>query len=151
MTVRAQQVSRSLSFVDVLRFAFTYWARQRMRFTLILALVVAAALVQTLLPNALSALLGSLRLAEGKQAVLLRLGVFLAMYIGQTVLASSSWMIYNRFETRVFKAVVDDAFAHIYRLPEYFFANTFTGAIVSKINRARTKIETFEDQIILGM
>ena len=151
MTVRTQQESRGLSFVDVLRFAFTYWVRQRGRFALILALVVAAALVQTLLPNALSALLGSLRLGEGKQTVLLRLGVFLGMYLGQAVLASLSWMTYNRFETSIFKAVVDDAFAHIYRLPEYFFANTFTGAIVSKINRARTKIETFEDQIILGM
>jgi ATP-binding cassette subfamily B protein len=116
-----------------------------------LALVIAAALVETLLPNALAALLGSVRLAEGKQTVLLRLGVFLGTYLGNAALASSSWMIYNRFETRVFKALVDDAFSHIHRLPEQFFANTFTGAIVSKINRARTKIETFEDQIILGL
>src|ERR1044071_1188864 len=32
MTVRAQQEGRGLSFVDVLRFALTYWARQRSRF-----------------------------------------------------------------------------------------------------------------------
>ncbi len=45
--------------------------------------------------------------------------------------------------------MVDDAFAHVYRLSEHYFANTFTGSIVSKINRARQKIETFEDQILV--
>ena len=44
---------------------------------------------------------------------------------------------------------MDDAFAHVQTLSEHFFVNTFTGAIVSKINRARQKIESFEDQILI--
>ena len=38
---------------------------------------------------------------------------------------------------------------HVYLLPERFFVNTFTGSIISKINRARNKIEVFEDQILV--
>ena len=151
MTLTAQHENRDLSFFDVLRFVYSYWSRQWGRFGLILMLVIAAALVQTLLPTALSGFLGAVRLQEGQQEVLLRLAVFLGMYLAQAALSSTSWMIYNRFETTLFKALVDDAFTHIYRLPERYFANNFTGAIVSKINRARTRVETFEDQVILGM
>lgn len=35
------------------------------------------------------------------------------------------------------------------RLSEHFFANTFTGSIISKITRARRQIEVFEDQILV--
>jgi ATP-binding cassette subfamily B protein len=44
---------------------------------------------------------------------------------------------------------MDDAFAHVQTLSEHFFVNTFTGAIVSKISRARQKIESFEDQVLI--
>ena len=138
-----------LSFTDVLRFAAGYWRRQPGKLSVILSLIVTAAFIETYIPNALSNFLGAIREQKSHDAILFDLFIFLGAYVAQALIFCISYLCYNSFETHVFKAVVDDAFAHIYKLPEQFFANTFTGAIISKINRARTKIETFEDQVIL--
>ena len=140
---------RPLSSFDVRRVPARYWARQPGKLAAIVAMLVAAALIETYLPTALSAFLGAVRQTAGQREVLLRLSVFLGAYVIQAAVFSLSYILYNSFETLLFKAVLDDAFTHIHRLPEQFFANTFTGAIISKINRARTKIETFEDEVIL--
>ncbi len=142
-------MKKPISFIDVLRFAAGYWRRQPGKLTVILILLVSAAFIETYIPSALSNFLGAIRQESGHDAIVLTLGIFLAAYFSQAILFQVSYMIYNCFETKLFKAVVDDAFTHIYKLPEQFFASTFTGAIISKINRARTKIETFEDQILL--
>ncbi len=143
--------SKPLSFFDVLRFAAGYWVRQPRKLTLILALLVTAAyfIGDDMYPTPYSAFLGSVRQEEGQSAILYRLGIFLGAYLTQALLFSSVYVFYNVFETHIFKALIDDAFAHVYRLPEHFFVNTFTGSIISKINRARQKIEVFEDQVIL--
>jgi ATP-binding cassette subfamily B protein len=141
--------SNQLSFLDVLAFAAGYWRQQRWRLAVILAMFVAAALLETYLPTALSNFLAAIRLGQGKTAILGALAVFLGVYSVQMVLFGISFIIYNVFETTIFKSLLDDAFAHVQLLSEHFFVNTFTGAIVSKISRARQKIETFEDQILI--
>ncbi|HEY4341023.1 MAG TPA: ABC transporter ATP-binding protein [Steroidobacteraceae bacterium] len=141
--------SDQLSFFDVLAFAAGYWRQQRGRLCLILSMFVAAALLETYLPTALSNFLAAIRLGLGEGAILGALAVFLGVYFLQMVLFGVSFIFYNVFETAIFKSLLDDALAHVQRLSEHFFVNTFTGAIVSKISRARQKIETFEDQILI--
>jgi ATP-binding cassette subfamily B protein len=141
--------SNLLSFFNVLAFAAGYWRQQRWRLAVILSLFVAAALLETYLPTALSNFLAAIRLGQGKTAILSALAVFLGVYCLQMVLFGVSLIVYNVFETAIFKSLLDDAFAHVQRLSEHFFVNTFSGAIVSKISRARQKIETFEDQILI--
>jgi ATP-binding cassette subfamily B protein len=133
----------------VLRFAARYWRAQRGKLTVILAMFISAALLETYLPTALSNFLGAIRLGQGQPAVLATLTVFLGVYFLQMVLFGAAFIVYNLFETAIFKSLMDDAFAHVQSLSEHFFVNTFTGAIVSKISRARQKIETFEDQILI--
>jgi ATP-binding cassette subfamily B protein len=140
---------KGLSFLDVLGFAAGYWREQGGRLAVILLLFVASALLETYLPTALANFLQAIRLGTGRPAILGALGVFLGVYFLQTALFGVSIIIYNTFETAVFKALMDDAFAHVQTLTEHFFVNTFTGAIVSKISRARQKIEVFEDQILI--
>jgi ATP-binding cassette subfamily B protein len=142
-------MSAALSFLDVLRFAAGYWRKQPVRLATILGLFVAAALLETYLPTALSNFLAAIRLGAGKSAIVRALCVFLGIYFLQMVLFGIAFLSYNRFETAIFKALMDDAFAHVQTLSEHFFVNTFTGAIVSKISRARQKIEIFEDQILI--
>lgn len=142
-------MTRVLSFFDVLRFAARYWLAQRGRLAAILCMFISAALLETYLPTALSNFLGAIRLGAGRHAILVALSVFLGIYFIQMVLFGFAFLIYNLFETAIFKALMDDAFAHVQTLSEHFFVNTFTGAIVSKISRARQKIETFEDQILI--
>jgi ATP-binding cassette subfamily B protein len=81
--------------------------------------------------------------------VYLYLGVFVGVYFLHVTLRCLAFRFYNFFETQIFKDLLDDAFAHVHRLSEAFFINTFTGSIISKITRARTRIETFEDQLFL--
>lgn len=143
------KTGKTVSFFEVLRFAAGYWRRQPRRLGFILALLICAAAIETYLPTALSTFLGAIRQHDGQDNIIYRLVIFLIAYLIQAALFSVTYILYNIFETHIFKAVIDDAFAHVYRLPEHFFVNTFTGSIVSKINRGRQKIESFEDQIIL--
>jgi ATP-binding cassette, subfamily B, bacterial len=140
---------RGTSFLDVLGFAAHYWREQSGKLSVILFLFVSAALLETYLPTALSNFLEAIRLGEGKRAVLRTLAVFLGVYFLQMVLFGVAFVVYNVFETAIFKSLMDDAFAHVQTLSEHFFVNTFTGAIVSKISRARQKIESFEDQVLI--
>jgi ATP-binding cassette subfamily B protein len=142
-------LSRGLSFFDVLRFTAGYWRTQRGRLAAILCMFISAAALETYLPTALANFLGAIRVAAGKPAILVALCVFLGVYFVQMVLFGFAFLIYNRFETAIFKALMDDAFAHVQTLSEHFFVNTFTGAIVSKISRARQKIESFEDLVLI--
>lgn len=138
-----------LSFSDVLKFSASYWIRQPKKFILILLGILIAAFLETYLPSALALFLTAIQHTQGKHIVTYYLSIFLGTYFLQAVLYSIVYLIYNSFETTIFKSVVDDTFEHIYQLPEKFFANTFTGSIVSKINRARQKIEVFQDQILI--
>lgn len=139
---------QKLSFLDVVRFASRYWIKQPFLLFVILAGFLTAALIETYLPTALEALLTAIRHQETHQKILYVLAIFLGAYLSQAVLFSLIYLVYNFFENKIFKALVDDVFSHVYLLPEHFFANTFTGSIISKIYRARQKIEVFEDQIL---
>lgn len=139
---------QKFSFLDVLQFSANYWFRQPKKFFFIILGLLLAAVLEAYLPNALASFLTTIRLNQDKGTILYYLGIFLGIYLTQALLFSVVYLIYNSFETNIFKSLVDDVFTHIYFLPEKFFANTFTGSIVSKINRARQKIEIFEDQII---
>ncbi len=145
-----QKISKpSLSFLDVVRFAAGYWVQQPKKLAIILFGLLTAALFETYLPTALSAFLAAIREHADKTIILYRLGIFLGTYFIQATLCGVMYLVYNSFETALFTSLVNDVFAHIYRLPEKFFANTFTGSIISKVNRARQKIEVFEDQILV--
>jgi ATP-binding cassette subfamily B protein len=133
----------------VVRFAAGYWKQQPVNLTIILALFVSAAFIETYLPTALSNFLVAIREQAGKEAIIRDLAVFLIVYALQTTLFALTFVFYNSFETKIFKSLMDDAFQHIFRLPEHFFVNTFSGSIISKINRARQKIEAFEDHIFI--
>jgi len=141
--------TKTLSFFDVLAFAAGYWRQQRGKLCVILFLFIAAALLETYLPTALANFLGAIRLGGGRSAILQALSVFLGVYFLQMVLFGIAFVVYNAFETAIFKSLMDDAFTRVQSLSEHFFVNTFTGAIVSKISRARQKIESFEDQILI--
>lgn len=140
---------KALSFLDVLRFAAGYWIRQPKKLTLILLMILTASLFEVYLPSALSSFLGAIRQQSDKAWVLSRLEIFIGVYLAQSLLFSLTYLIYNSFETTIFKALIDDAFVHVQRLSERFFVNTFAGSIISKINRARHQMEIFEDQILV--
>ena len=140
-----------LSFLDVLRFASGYWFRQPAKLAAILILFTVSAGLESYLPTALSLFLAAVRAQASHGIVLARLLVFIGIYLTQALLYLTSFLVYNRFETKTFQALMDDAFRHVQRLSEHFFVNTFTGSIISKINRARSKIEVFEDRLLIDL
>lgn len=143
------EMKAELTFLDVLRFAAGYWRRQKGRLCFVISAFVVAGLLDAYLPTLLAQFLSNIRQQMGKDVIVFSLSVFLGVFFLKTLIFTSNFLIYNSFETKLFKMLVDDVFKHLYRLPERYFANTFTGSIVSKISRARTKIETFEDVIII--
>jgi ATP-binding cassette subfamily B protein len=140
---------KPLTFFSVLRFAAHYWQQQPRKLALIISLLAAASFIETYLPSALSDFLKAIRLHTGEASVFRYLTIFLGAYLAQESFFAITFLIYNNFETRIFKALIDDVFTHVYGLPEKFFVSTFTGSIISKIHRAREKIEVFEDQVLL--
>ena len=149
MSISEKSNKSALSFVDVLQFSANYWIQQPKKLSFILTILLLAALLETYLPNALAAFLTAIQYHQDKAAILWRLSIFLGTFLIQALCFSIAYLVYNAFETNLFKSLVDDVFTHVYRLPENYFANTFTGSIVSKINRARRQIEVFEDQILI--
>lgn len=141
--------SRPVSFFNVLSFAARYWMQQPRTLIFIVLTTLLAAILETCLPGALSHFLDAIHAHKNHVSILHALGLFLGIYLAQTMLFGVTNIVYNAFETKLFKSVVDAIYTHVLRLPETFFANTFTGSIVSKINRARQRIEVFEDQILL--
>ncbi len=142
---------RGYTFKDVFGFAVPYWLKQPRRFSIILVMIAIAAFLETSLPTALSGFFESIRVNEGRDSILWRLSIFLATYFAYTLLNNWMYRIYNVFENITFNRVLNDAFAHVEKLSEQFFVNTFTGSIITTIKRGRDRIETFEDQIILQM
>jgi ATP-binding cassette subfamily B protein len=142
---------KSLSFFDVLRFVHGYWLRQPVKLVAILLLFTASAGLETYLPTALSRFLAAIKHDSPHDLILGRLATFVGIYLAQAILYGVTFLIYNLFETRTFQAVIDDTFRHVHRLPEHFFVNTFAGSIISSINRARTKIEAFEDRLLIDI
>lgn len=141
--------NKTLSFMDVVRFAATYWLKQPCKWIVILLMVLSAALVEAYLPTALAAFLKTIRVNNAHPIILHYLLIFIGLYFTQAMLLGVAYLLYNIFETRLFKSLIDDAYSHIQRLPEQFFVNTFTGSIISKMSRARYQIEVFEDQILV--
>jgi len=145
-------VSRqTLSFFDVLRFAAGYWFRQPLKLACILFFSAVSAGLETYLPTALSRFLEVLRQNGGRDLIIERLVIFLGIYLVTPVIFMLNFLIYNAFETKTFQALMDDAFRHVHRLSEHFFVNTFAGSIISKFNRARSKIEVFEDRLLIDL
>lgn len=145
----SSKTKKIISFLDVLRLAAGYWLRQPKTLALILLMILVAALLETWLPNALALFLASIREQGDKAYILYRLEIFLGVYLAQALLVSLAYLLYNSFETQLFKSLLDDVYRHVHRLPENFFVRTFTGSIISKISRARHQIEVFEDQILM--
>ena len=141
----------ALRFRDVLAFVAGYWRRQPVRIGIVLAMLIAAALLEANLPNMLAELLASIRTQQSHDRILACLFWFIGNYLAVTVLNGTSLLIYNVFEAKIFKLVLDDAFEHVQRLSERFSINTFAGSIISKISRGRSQLETFQDQFTLNI
>jgi ATP-binding cassette subfamily B protein len=142
---------KTLSFLDVLRFVAGYWRNQPAKFATILLLLAVSAGLEAFLPTALSRFLAAARQGAAHSVIIAALAVFLGIYLVQAVLYGATFFLYNNFETRTFQTVMDDVFRHVHRLSEHFFVNTFAGSIISRINRARNRIETFEDRLLVDL
>lgn len=143
--------NKSLSFLDVLRFVARYWFRQPAKFIAILGLLGFSAGLETYLPTALARFLAAVKEDAAHPIIIGRLEVFVGIYLTQAILYGVTFLIYNQFETKTFQVLMDDAFRHVHRLSEHFFVNTFAGSIISRINRARSRIESFEDRILIDI
>lgn len=138
---------QKISFFDVFRFVAHYWLKQPVKLFSFTVLFALAAFAETALPSALSVFLAAIREQAQAPQILWTLGVFIGLHLLHLLFIASGFLAYNDFETRVFKDLMNDAFAHVHRLSEQFFSNNFTGSIISKITRARARIEAFEDHV----
>ncbi len=74
------KLTKKYSFLDVLKFAASYWIRQPKKLTFILIALLIAALLETYLPNALAAFLSAIQHHQDHTVILHQLGIFLGTY-----------------------------------------------------------------------
>jgi len=141
--------THEIRFRDVVAFAAGFWRRQPVRLACVCGLFITGAIIETNMPNALSAFLGAIRKQQATDIIIFYLAIFIANFFVHVMLRNSAYRVYNRFETVVFKNLVDDVFVHVHQMSDQFLINTFAGSIISRITRARSRIETFQDQLFL--
>src|SRR5258708_2246721 len=106
MTADQITTKQSLTFLDVLKFAAGYWFRQPKKFFFILVVLLVAAFLETYLPSALAAFLTAIQHHQAKVVILYQLGIFLGTYLAQALFFSFVYVVYNSFETNLFKSLV---------------------------------------------
>ena len=131
------------------RFALPRWKAEAGLLLPVAALLTLGSCLEIALPTALSAFVEKLRTTAATEETLLSLGAFLGLWLLCELVLAAGFLTYNSAECRIFSKLVKDAFAKILSLPESFLSSASIGGLLGKARRARERLETFEDQIIL--
>ena len=144
-----QKDGNQVSFQEVLYFVWGYWMRQKGKFFVAVFCNNAAAVTEVIAPIFLSHVVAAMQQGPSASgAALHAIEAFLGITIAGLCFVKTHFFFYNRFETRLFAEVAQDAFDRIQTFSAEYHANTFAGSIVTKIKRAIGSVETFEDRIL---
>jgi ATP-binding cassette subfamily B protein len=138
-----------------LRVCARYWFSDRSRFAVFAALLAAAIIAELIVPVAIGRLVGEVsrphEAGEGYPGAWIFLGLATLAMLVQAVArfgADASW---NRLDADCMRQIQLDIYARVQRFSADWHANTFAGATVHKISRARWAIDTIGTIILLRL
>ena len=144
----------SLSFRQVLAFAFSRWRRHKALLASVVAGVLAWTVCDVMVPVFAGRLVDALALpdrAEGRRAAVWAVGGMTGLGLG--VVAGRHWtfLAITRFTLRIMTGAARDAFARVQRMSTDWHANNFAGATVRKVSRGMWALDTLDDNLLLAL
>jgi ATP-binding cassette, subfamily B, bacterial len=152
MSTRRRQ---SRDWLDALGVCAGYWFADRVRFAGFAALLAVAVLAELSVPVAIGHLVGEVSVvgenANAAAGAWLYLGLASLAMLTLAIArfgADASW---NRLDTDCMRRIQLDIYSRVQRFSADWHANTFAGATVHKISRARWAIDTIGTVILLRL
>ncbi len=144
---------------QTLGFCARYWALVPRRLGVVIALTLAMAAAEVLVPVAAGRLVDALgeaarqgsaggAAAAAGRAAFLALGAMTGLLALYQLLNLASNLVYNRVAARCMSAVLDDGFAKVQRFSSDWHANSFAGSTVRKLTRGKWAYEQIADILI---
>ncbi|WP_303810244.1 ABC transporter ATP-binding protein [Sandarakinorhabdus limnophila] len=144
----------TLSWQQTLAAFARYWLTERGRIAAIIALLLLVVAAETATPLALGQLAGAVaQIGPGvATAIILQSLLAVASAMAAAILLRQ-WLdrLWNGLTTRAMQRLQLDLFARVQRLPADWHANSFAGATVHRISRARWALDMLSNIIVLRL
>jgi ATP-binding cassette subfamily B protein len=147
---------QDITYKEILRFAFHYWARRPKSGIGAILLMMLAVLVDSFTPVYTGHIVDAL--VQGKagdpaalHAALSALAVFLMLTVVFVLLRAASVYTWNWFAVRNLYDIVTESLQKVQRFSSDWHANTFAGGTVRKITRGMWSFDQFEDVMLFGL
>ena len=147
---------KKITYKDVWNFTWHYWSRDTFKMVVVFVGMGAAAAIDSLFPLVTGKLIDALHGFE--------IGVddawstvwpyfLLLTFVGFTYqsVRNGSLFIWNRFAVRCLYDIENEAFQKVQRFSSDWHTNTFAGATVRKISRAKWAFDQFEDILFMNV
>ena len=145
-----------VSYRDVARFTWHYWSRDKKTMTIVFIGMAIAAFADTLLPVVTGGFIDALHEYQPEQnRFWATVGpAFLAWTLlgfAYHSMRNGVLFIWNRFAIKCLFDIENEAFQKVQRFSSDWHANSFAGATVRKITRAKWAFDVFEDIIFINV
>ena len=146
---------RQVSFVEVFRFVWAYWARLPWRFTAIVVGALTAIVLEVQIPALSAGLVVAVKQAiygeAGIDAAWSALFGLVAIFALVSLVQQGYLRVWMYFATKVMHALVTDGFYRVQRFSADWHANNFAGATVRKISRGMWAYDDFADTLVMDL
>ena len=146
---------RTVSFVEVSLFVWSYWRRQPAKFAVIMVGVGLSILLEVQIPDQSAELVtavlnigeGPSGLSQAWSAALWLLGILALVALVQQIY----FRVWMYFASEAMQALVMDGFRTLQRFSADWHANAFAGATVRKITRGMWAYDDFADVVVVQL
>ena len=147
---------KTVQYKDVWKFTWHYWRKRRGSGILLLALMIAATLVDTAIPVFTGKIIDALISAtpgdeSAMQISLFYLGVFVVLGFTFHILRWFSNSLWAWFAVQCLYEILTDAMSKVQRFSADWHANAFAGGTVRKITRGMWSFDMFGDTLYVGL
>ncbi|MBI1338939.1 ATP-binding cassette domain-containing protein [bacterium] len=142
---RSSRAGASVSWSEVIATCASYWLRWPRVFGFFVAAIALAVVAETLAPVAIGVMVGEASRVTpggGPNAAMVWLGVSAGALLAQAGLRFLADRAWNTLDVRCMHAIQLDMYGRVQRFSADWHSNTFAGATVHKISRARWALDT---------
>jgi ATP-binding cassette, subfamily B, bacterial len=146
---------RSDTYRKVLGFLFGHWRHQPARVAYIMAVFLAATLLDVATPYYAGQLVSAVSAAPGNSASLTAalwpFGILIIFGLASVVLRQMGFFGIIQFTLRMMTQIAQDAFHRVQRFSTDWHANTFAGSTVRKVTRGMWGVDMLNDTLMFAL